>query len=496
LLTKQDFKNEIDNSITNYPAIEARYKISDPVIMQGLDAIATMLSMLSMQLELSTGEVFNKTKKSTVLADAALRGIVNHSTPLRVSLLVNNTGANDVNIQLGRVLIDDNGYNYKVVTAATVLASKTAYIEAIQVFEDVITHTVTNATPFYSINVPVKKEVGSISGIVLSDTQYIYTYSDSYMNVFSGDHVFNIETDDKENIYIRLGSDGVIGVQPVNGELFKITVSYSFGNISLKNNSVFSFEYINNINEPLLKISLDKVVSNGVNPLSINEIKDLIKYPSIYSSNAVLLGDFEFLIRKNIFNIVFLSIWNEAQEEKVRGADVKNINTLFVACFSSNEQVLIEDKPYTVTPPTVIDNANLSTFQDNILSVINKADSSYKVVFYTPVQSLIYIDIKATVSASYSITDINNKISSIILDNYGLNSVNYRKKSSIPLNKDIFNLLKQGITELNEGIADISISIKDTLLVNRPELWIYVSSSSLSVSVVSSSVNVSSWGQA
>jgi len=94
LLTKQDFKNEIDNSITNYPAIEARYKISDPVIMQGLDAIATMLSMLSMQLELSTGEVFNKTKKSTVLADAALRGIVNHSTPLRVSLLVNNTGAN------------------------------------------------------------------------------------------------------------------------------------------------------------------------------------------------------------------------------------------------------------------------------------------------------------------------------------------------------------------------------------------------------------------
>jgi len=290
-----------------------------------------------------------------------------------------------------------------------VLASKTAYIEAIQVFEDVITHTVTNATPFYSINVPVKKEVGSISGIVLSDTQYIYTYSDSYMNVFSGDHVFNIETDDKENIYIRLGSDGVIGVQPVNGELFKITVSYSFGNISLKNNSVFSFEYINNINEPLLKISLDKVVSNGVNPLSINEIKDLIKYPSIYSSNAVLLGDFEFLIRKNIFNIVFLSIWNEAQEEKVRGADVKNINTLFVACFSSNEQVL--------------------TFQDNILSVINKADSSYKVVFYTPVQSLIYIDIKATVSASYSITDINNKISSIILDNYGLNSVNYPAKA-------------------------------------------------------------------
>jgi hypothetical protein len=47
------------------------------------------------------------------------------------------------------------------------------------------------------------------------------------------------------------------------------------------------------------------------------------------------LGEFDFLVRRNYTTLKFLSVWNETMEEDARGANVANINTLFVAKSSS-----------------------------------------------------------------------------------------------------------------------------------------------------------------
>ena len=76
MLTKADFQRAIRDSISSYPAIAPLYQSGDPRVLQHLDAMATMLAMFSAQLETAMSEPFEKTRDATVLADAAMRGIV------------------------------------------------------------------------------------------------------------------------------------------------------------------------------------------------------------------------------------------------------------------------------------------------------------------------------------------------------------------------------------------------------------------------------------
>ena len=83
MLTKADFQRAIRDSISSYPAIAPLYQSGDPRVLQHLDAMATMLAMFSAQLETAMSEPFEKTRDTTVLADAAMRGIVRKATPAR-----------------------------------------------------------------------------------------------------------------------------------------------------------------------------------------------------------------------------------------------------------------------------------------------------------------------------------------------------------------------------------------------------------------------------
>src|SRR5690606_37397032 len=86
---------------------------------------------------------------------------------------------------------------------------------------------------------------------------------------------------------------------------------------------------------------------------------EISAYPSVYNSSAVYLGNFDFLIRRNLGPFRFLSIWNEYKEEQVRGADIDNINTLFVTA--------------------VKDGVDDATLRSQIYDAIKAADDSYKI---------------------------------------------------------------------------------------------------------------------
>jgi hypothetical protein len=76
MYTKADFLKAIDNTIANYPAVAPFYYARDPRILQKLEAMATMLSMTSAQIEVAMAEPFEKSRDATILADAAMRGII------------------------------------------------------------------------------------------------------------------------------------------------------------------------------------------------------------------------------------------------------------------------------------------------------------------------------------------------------------------------------------------------------------------------------------
>lgn len=496
MLTKSDFQKAIADSIMAHPAVAPLYQAGDPRILQHLDAMATMLAMFSAQIEGAMSEPFEKSRNATILADAAMRGIVRKAVAARVQVVAKNNGNADFSIESGRVVIDSNGLAYRIETAALVPTGGTATFAAIQQTESVISHVVTNSAPFYAIEIPSAPGDSHLCGISVSDSGGEFVYSDRYVNIAPSERVFHVEVDDRQRAYVRFGFEDVVGSQPQNGDQITLKVIYTAGEINPEYESPFSFEYIRSPLESQIELSMSAMLTAGQNPPSIDVLRDLSRYPSVYDNNAVFLGEFDFLVRRNFTNLQFLAVWNESAEEIARGPKLENINTLFVACLSSigSEPVLHETDPQAPVSPELIKDAALTDTQKAIRDTILKADDSYKVRFFTPVRSEIRVKITAIIATSYVASVVRQSIEKAILSEFGEKAAISKHGKNKPLYQRIYVLLRQKIPALAGIGSDLIVSIDDPASIAlRPEMWRYVSPTSLLVSVETTNTITPSW---
>lgn len=497
MLTKADFQQKIADSVALYPAVATLYQAGDPRILQNLDAMAAMLSMFSGQIETAMAEPFEQVRDSTVLANAAMRGVIRKATPGRVRVSAKNNNATAFTIETGRVILDSVGRPYIIESTVTLAPGATGTFDAVQVKHTAINHTVAGSVPFYAIEIPTVTDDTYLSGIALSDYLGDYEYRERYVNTWPGDRVFHVEIDDRQVVYVRLGQTDIVGVQPIDGSVLTLTVSHTAGEISIAANSPFSFEYLLIPQESYVDLTLSSLLTKGQNPPDMASLRDLVKYPSVYDHNAVYLGEFDFVVRRAYPTVKFLSVWNEAIEETARGASADNINVLFIAVLSQDgtETVLTEPNPAAPVSPTEILLANYTATQTGIKNTVFAADNGYKVRFITPVRSKIAVTIAATVSTSYVASDVQAKIIEAILAVYGEEASASKRGSSQPLYRSIYALLKEKVPALSDGNADIKITVADPVGNLRPELWRYVATDSLTVTVTMVNITLPSWGR-
>lgn len=493
MYTKADFINAAANTIDNYPSLAPLYRANDPRIIQNIEAMATMLAMMSAQIETAMAEPFDKARDATVLADAAMRGIIRKARSGRVRVLLDNQSDTAISIQAGRNVTDSVGNLYRIETPVNVNPNQTGTFEATQVAVTTITHTVSGSVPFYAIEIVDPNDGSYLSGIEVYDKDGEFIYRERYVNILAGERVFHVESDDRQRVYVRFGQADVVGYQPNDGEIITLKISRSVGGISPDYGSPFAFEYLLDSFEADIDLSLDALLDKGQDPIDISTLRDLAKYPSVYDHNAVFLGEFDFLVRRTYSDTQFLSVWNENIEEKVRGANVDNINCLFVACLSAtgDEAILTETNPLSPVSPTLI--TSLTSSQTGIKQTILNSDNSYKVKFYTPIKSEIFINITGTVSTSYTAGDVESQIRKLVLDEYGIDSYTAKRGSAKPIYQKIYKLIRENITAFSDGNADIQVAITPYSGVMRPELWRYVSETSLTVSITTANITVSGW---
>ena len=497
MLTKDDFLRAVDATIDAYPTVAPLYHAGDPRVRQNIEAMATMLAMFSAQVETAQAEVFDKVRDGTVMADAAFRGIVRRGKPTRARIKAINKGVFTATIESGRTLIDADGLYWQAETPLTLAPENEGTFEASQVRYEVIEHEVKESAPFYAIHVPESEDGAFVASIALSDADGDYEFRDRYTNTLPGERVFHVEADDRQRIFARLGFAGVVGTQPEQGHKLELRVGYTNGRIATQLGAPFSFEYILYLAGADVELSLDSLITEGENPISMGVLRELAKYPSVYRRNAVFLGEFCFLVRTHYPTAQFISVWNEALEEQARGASVDNVNTLFVACLSESgeETVLTDAEGEGITRPQEIFSPEWTKTQKGIFEAIQAADDSYHVRFFTPVIQKIKIKIDARIPSSYLPLDVKAKITEAILDKYGKASTAARRGQLRPLYRDIYALLKQKIVALSDGDADLQVSIiDDGDSAVRPELWRYVDAESLSVTVTASNAVTHSWG--
>lgn len=497
MLTKADFQQAIRDSISAYPAIAPLYQAGDPRITQHLDAIATMLAMFSAQLETAMAEPFEKTRDATILADAAMRGIVRKATSARVRVKAVNKGVSTFQVESGRIVLDSAGLPFRIETSASVPAGAEATFEAVQLRSATIKHIVAGSIPFYAIEIPAAEDGSFLCGIAVRDADGELAHRDRYVNTLADERVFHVEADDCQRVYVRLGFDGVVGIQPADGKEITLSVFYTAGEVSIASGSPFSFEYLGSPADAAIELTMDALLLPGQNPPEMSVLRDLARYPSVYDHNAVFLGEFDFLVRRNFPTLRFLSVWNESAEEQARGPSLDNINTLFVACLSSAgiESVLTESNPSVPVQPAVIAQGSLTATQLEIHQAILSADNSYKVRFVTPVRSKITMTISARVSTSYIASDVQAKIIEAILTEFGETAAASRRGRSRPLYQRVYAMLRERVAALSSGNADLTVNIVEPAsLLSRPEMWRYVAADSLAVTIESVNIVTPSWG--
>ena len=498
MYTKSDFMQKIKELLPTYPTIAALYEAGDPRILQQLEAQATMFAMLSGQIEVAQNEQFEKARDSTVLADAAMRGIIRKGKAARARVLVKNGGTQPYTVETGRTILDSSGRVWQVATPVVVNPGETGSFEACQYRIETIEHTVTEPYPFYAIEIPSSDDDSYLYSIAVSDRFGSYEYRERYVNSSAGERIFHVEADDRQRVYVRFGFENVVGVQPSNGETITLSVLRTFGDITVEYGAPFSFEYLQSPLENDLTLSMDAMLMKGENPITMSQLRDLARYPSVYDENAVFLGEFDYLVRRNFPTLRFLSVWNECAEEIARGASVDNINCLFVACLSAtgDEEVLEQTGDDPVAPKMLLED-ELTQTQKLIREKILSADDSYRVKFFTPVIVKIKINITARISTSYVASEIKEKITEVLISEFGQESAPAKRGQFRVLYRRVYNFLREKIPALSDGEADLQVNIDNVAkssAIDRPELWRFVDRDSINVTVETDNITTPSWG--
>lgn len=475
MYTKEDFEEAIKNAFLERELTAALYHAGDPRIMQTLKAQATMLAMISQQIEVAMMEPFVKSRNATVLADAALKGLIFTAKPCTIKVEVTNQGQNSVRIASGRNVIDSVGRYYKILEPVTIASGQIGYLICRQEFTEVQTHTVSNSHPFYAVEVNESLDGSYISSLSVKVNNELYSSSYKFNGVSAGDKVFHVDSDEFQRLYVKFGAEGIIGKQPLDGETITIEKNLTFGNISPDFGSPFSLQYIQSADENDLKMEMFSLEVSGTQPADIATLAELTRYPSIYDENAVFLGEFDMLLRSKFSNLSFLKVWNEQAEEKARGANVNNVNTLFVAFALPNTSSL-----------------TLSNVKAQITEVLNRADNSYKVKFVDPIIEKITVTINASISRAFDSGRVSKQIRDLLLQHYGQNAfVSKQGKTSVK-NKEVADLIERNIQAIADRRGDYSVIVTNPINRN-PEVFRYMDNSSIRLNINYDNYDSDSW---
>ncbi|WP_175712153.1 hypothetical protein [Burkholderia ambifaria] len=472
--TRNDFLQALSDETMNYPAIAQAYQAGDPRLLANLGAAATMLAMLSAQLDEVSMEPFSPARDTTVLADASMKGLLPFARPPHVVLSVENGSAVPLRVVVGRRLLDQKGRVYIAESEATIEPGASADVNARQLTRRIVQHTVVNSTPFYEVQVPASDDDDvSISGLVVNVAGTVFPFRPEFSNVGRNEPAYALEVDEYRRLYVKFGWADVFGVQPANGTVVQLTIEETFGPTDLSVSAPFTFEALSVPAEQFATVTLSRVTFPGAAPIDIDTMREYARYPSTYNRSAVYLGNFDFLIRENLPGVRFLSVWNEQIEESVRGASFRNINTLFIS--------------------VLMDGVEREWLEAEISRIVTRADNSYRLRFIPAVHTPLPLEIDAAVSVVHDPGDVEAKIRNSAYSLYGRDAQAARFGMMQINSKRLGDALQRSVLALQDDLSDCQIRIPVSIGNTLPEQYRYITAESLTVKVTQSTYNDGMW---
>ena len=461
-------------ALQQYPEIAARYNAGDPTITAPIQAMQHMLAELGRDVDVSELEPFIKSRDATILADASNKGILPLATPCQHYIKIMNTGTQRLTVASGRVVEDGQGRPWRLLQNAEILAGANTRVLAEQSQVRILERTIVETGPFYQFTLPIIEDMSLVALSVNDQDENIYNFVTRWMNTRAGDYSIILKTNSLREITLEFGDTARFGHTLQANTALTIQMIESYGYVDPNILIEASFQEILMPQESKLRLRFDDggLVRMGANPLTIGQMRLLASYPT-HDDNAVFLGNFDFLVRKKFMaRTHYINVWNESVNERYFGANIDNINNLFVSFVpkSAGEYALMGEE---------------------IRQHIAKADNLYsnEKTKLIPIEERQFkIFVKGVLSPVHDVESVKEQIKSLLLSNYGREQIaaSYHLPNGFNL-QEVNKLMAKKIVAFQDRQSDFKIDIED-LDENpiKPNQWLYMGDDSITFDIKTS----------
>lgn len=472
-LTK--IKQVTEIALQQYPVMSARYRAGDPTVTAQISAIQHMLAEIGRDIDVSEIEPFVKSRESTILADASNKGILPWGTPCQHRMTINNRGTERETLSSGRIIEDGQGRPWRLLQNAEIVAGGVVQVLAEQSQVRRVERTIIETISFNQFTLDIDDDMSLVTLAVTDQDMNQYAFVTRWMNTTAGERAITLKTNSLREITLEFGDSSRFGRTLEANTSLSIDMIETYGEIDVTALKEAMLQEVNTSSEAKLNIrfSDDGMVRMGANPLTINQMRLLASYPS-HDEDAVFLGNFEFSVRKKFMaRCHYLNVWNENVHEQYFGANVMNINHLFVS----------------VVPKHA---SEYDLICNEIGQFIGRVDNLYagdKTVFIAAEERPFNIYINATLSAVHDVETVKEQIKTLLISNYGKEQFVTSQNLSNGFNlQEISKLISGQILAFQDRQSDFNISIEDTEeVVIKPNQWLYLTAESIHLNMKRSS---------
>lgn len=442
MITRQDAISKFKEILGASPEWE-RLKSS-----QFVEHLATFSSWLLRSLLFAIERVKQEFFASTALNRASILAHIEdkdylprRATPSTGTIAITNNGANTVTLPVDQAFVSGAQVSYLTDGALEIAAGATetvtvrqavkhsvvSTVEVEQAFHEVL-FTSENSSKVTSIAVKVDEGAGPVS----------WTKYRLLQNAFDDTLAFDEFYSHNDQLGVRFGN-GSYGKMPEAGAEIEITTELTEGaTFLISGQPLFAMgEVLDDIGESAnLTVLSQTELTGGQSPEGTEELKKNLHYWPIYNEKLVWKDDYEYFLKRTFPGITWLNVWGEQEQEAQSGADVDNINKIFVSAYGPEL-------------PT------LSTDAIDSLEEVGLMQRRYQ--WTAPVFSTFSLAVTGKVHRSKVIATVIADITAVLTENFGKDSADRKSEA---LTKDFFRLITATghFDESTGGHFDIVVS--------------------------------------
>jgi len=464
----------INSQINDYPEIAERWRVGDPTVRAMLTSIVEAVIYLKRDNDVNAVEPFIKSKNRTIIADAINKGILPSATPCQHLLTIENDAASTVTLSQGRLVEDGTGRQWRLLSSVTVLAGETKTVLAEQSIIQLERLTIPINEPFYMVTLSTTEDAYFAAlGVTNKTSGEIFTHAPKFMNAPINAPVYTLQSDNLTDINVIFGATDRAGKTVQAGEVYEFAITQCYGEVDPSSLGAAALGEIFTVDESKLNIyfKAGDMVRAGANPLTINQLRLLASFPSMYDKSAVFMGNFTFLVMQHFMSrLDYMAVWNETIHDRYYGASLDNINHLNLAVRAKNntggeQSQLINDIKQLI--------ARADSLLDGRVHVVNVVERPYQIV------------INGRLAPVHDMDAVRLQIKELLLADYGKGSLtaNHHNPDGFNL-QEIATRLRGNISAFQDRISDFTVdgeNVADNPV--KPHEWAFLNEASITVNL-------------